>query len=384
MKKAKRIFIASLLITLLGSTLTGCGNKSNDIPPKPLVEFKPNVEVNYVWDRSIGNGNGGQVDLTLTPVSFNNIIYTTSFDGYMSAVNAQTGKLLWSTNTDLKLSSAANVSGQYVVAGSLCGTIIALDRNTGKILWKNVLPSSLFSKPTIVDNVIYVQTHDGSLSAYAISDGQQLWTQSTPIPDVMLIGNSSPILYQDLVIAGTSSGSLWGLKADSGEKQWDNPIALPQSGSPAQQMVDITATPIIDNDKLYVATFQGNLISFNTKLGSMNWQKKASIYRNLVLNNEALFAVDSKGNITAYNTKTGDTLWQAIELEGRKPSAPLYIDGFIVVGDYEGYIHILNAKTGKYLNRVQVGGDGINAQPIAVGKTIVVQTNNGTLAAIDL
>lgn len=382
--KVKKIILSSALIAVFGGSLVACGNKSNDTPPKPLVEFKSSLDAKYIWDRNIGNGNDGQIDLTLTPAIDNSVIYTSSFDGYISAVNATTGKRLWSTNTKLQLSSPVAVSGNMVVAGSLRGTLVAVDPSSGKVLWQSALPSSLVSAPSIVDHVIYTQTHDGSISAYTLKDGNQLWTQSIATPDLMLVGNSSPIVYQDLVIAGTSSGSLWGLKTATGEKQWDNPIALPQSGSPAQQMVDINATPIIHNDTLYVATFQGNLISFNTKLGSMNWQKKASIYRNIALGQKAIFTTDTKGDLSAYSLKTGDKLWQATELEGRKPSAPLYIDGYIAVGDYEGYIHIFNAETGKYLTRVEIGGDGISATPIAADKSMIVQTNSGTLAAIKL
>ncbi len=382
-KNTKKIILSSVLIAVFGGSLVACGNKSNDTPPKPLVEFKSSLDAKYTWDTNIGNGNDGQIDLTLTPAIKNGVVYTSSYDGYISAVNA-TGKRLWSTNTKLQLSSPVTVSGHTAIAGSLRGTLVAVDTSSGKVLWQSALPSSLFSAPTIVDNVIYTQTHDGSISAYKLKDGKQLWTQSIAIPDLMLVGNSSPVVYQGLVIAGTSSGSLWGLKTATGEKQWDNPIALPQSGSPAQQMVDITATPIIDNDTLYVATFQGNLISFNTKLGSMNWQKKASIYRSMALGQKAIFTTDTKGDLIAYNLKTGNKLWQATELEGRKPSAPVYINGMVAVGDYKGYVHIFNAETGKYLTRVEIGGDGISATPIAAGKSIIVQTNSGKLAAIHL
>ncbi len=383
-KSTKRVVLTTTLIVIFGGFLSACGNKSNDTPPKPLVEFKPNMNAKYVWNLSIGNGNGGQIDLALTPTSDHGIIYSASFDGIVNAVNDQTGKRLWSTNTRLQISSPIAVSGNFVITGSLHGTLVALNKENGEILWSSALPSSLFSKPSIVGSVVYTQTHDGSVSAYNLTDGKQLWTQSISTPDLMLVGNSSPIIYEGLVIAGTSSGSLWGLKADSGEKEWDNPIALPQSGSPAQQMVDITATPIIHNNTLYVATFQGNLISFNTKLGSMNWQKKTSVYRNITLGQNALFAVGDQGELTAYDLKTGDKLWQIDELEGRKPSAPLYINGLIAVGDYQGYVHIFNAINGKYMSRIEIGGDGISASPIESSKNIVVQTNNGTLAAIKL
>ena len=378
----KKIIPSLIVFGIIAGGLVGCGNKSNAIPPKPLVEFTPTLQAKYIWDSNIGNGNANQVDLKLTPSVYNNTIYTSSFDGYITAVDAKNGRQKWSINTKLQLSSPVAVNANTVIAGSLRGELIAVSTKNGKILWASSLPSSLFSKPTIKANVVYVQTHDGSVSAYDISDGKQIWSEKIPTPDLMLIGNSSPVAYKDLILVGTSSGSLWGFKLATGEKLWDNPVALPQSGSQSQQMVDITATPLIDNDTLYIATFQGNLISFDTKVGGVNWQKKASIYNNMSIGNGLLFVTNSDSDLVVYNINNGNIVWQKDTLEGRKLSAPLYYNGNVYVGDFEGYLHIFNAKSGKYLDRLEIGGDGISAQPISVNHQIIVQTNDGTLAAI--
>ncbi|WP_162902219.1 outer membrane protein assembly factor BamB [Facilibium subflavum] len=380
----KKRLIQLLLTGLFAVLLSACANKSNDIPPKDLIKFTPKLHASYVWGRDIGNGTGKQLDVKLAPAIQNDTIYTVSFDGYVSAVNAQNGKIRWYKNTHLQLTASPNISDNFIITGSLHGKLIALDTTSGKILWQSTLPSSLFSKPAIHDGVIYVQTHDGSISAYQLKDGKQLWTQKSPTPDLMLIGNSSPIYYKGLVLAGTASGSLWGFKADNGQKQWDNPVALPSGGSPAAQMVDINATPIIDNNVLYIATFQGNLISFDTQYGNVKWQKKASVFNNMSLTDNALFVSDAKSDLIAYDTKNGQIKWQKDILQGRKISAPLYYKGYVIVGDYEGYLHIFNATTGQYLDRVDIGGDGIKAQPVIANSYIAVQTNDGTLAAVKL
>ncbi|MBK2125572.1 outer membrane protein assembly factor BamB [Fangia hongkongensis] len=381
MKKFLFGFILPITVTLL---IAGCGNKSNAIPPKPLVDFTPTVHAEYIWDRNIGSGTDGTLDVKLAPNVDGNVIYTSSYDGYISAVNAQTGENIWYTNTHLKLTSSPAISGDFIVAGSLHAKLIALNKDNGKVLWTTDIPSSLFAKPTIADNTIYLQTHDGSISAYDLKTGKQKWNESTSTPDLMLVGNSSPVVFKGLVLAGTSSGSLWGFNQDTGAKQWDNPIALPQSGSQAQQMVDINATPLISGASLYIATFQGNLMSFDTQMGVVNWQKKASVFNNFAIDNKALFVTDASGDVTAYALKTGDILWKKDILEGRKTSAPLYYQGKVFVGDYEGYVHIFDASTGKYLGRVDIGGDGIRAQPAISDGNIIVQTNDGTLAAIKL
>ena len=354
------------------------------MPPKPLDIFTPKLNVNYLWSKNIGSGNGRQMDVTLSPTAFDHIIYTTSFDGYITAVNSDNGSIIWSRNSKLKLTSSPLVSQKFVIAGSLHGKLIALSRDSGNIVWQARLPSSLFAKPALHNDVVYAQTHDGSVVAYDLQTGKTLWTQKALMPDLILVGNSTPIIYKDLVLVGNSAGSLWGFKLDNGEKQWDNPVALANSGSPAAQMVDITATPIIDNDALYVATFQGTLVSFNAASGGVNWQVNASIFNNLGSSYDQLFTSTATGEIIAYSKSIGTISWKQAMFEGRKPSAPLYLDGYLIVGDYEGYIHVLSAQTGQYLTRVKIGGNGIQSQPIAIGDSVFVQTNDGTLAALKL
>ena len=243
-KNTKKIISSATLITFFAGWRIACCNKSNEKSPKPLVKFKSSLDTN------ISNGNNRRINLKLVPVFENDVLFTSSFDGFISAVNANTGKLLWSTKTKLQLSSPVAVSNTTIVADSFCHTLVSVDKTLDKILWKSIFPSRQLSTPSIVNNVIYTQIHDG--------------------------------------------------------------------------------------------------------------------------------------NIRAYNLKDSKKLWQATELKEPRPTAPLYIDKFIVISDDEGYIYIFNASTGKYLTRVKIRTYRFNATPISTRNSIIVQTNNGTLAAIKL
>ncbi|MFZ9035095.1 MAG: outer membrane protein assembly factor BamB [Francisellaceae bacterium] len=384
MKKNKKIILGLCTIMGLAGFLSGCGNASNEIPPTPLQTYTPLLKAKYLYSRDIGNGNGERLDVTLTPAYFGDNIYTTSFDGYVGAIDAKDGKTRWFYHADDNISAPAAVDNDIVVIGTLHGQLVAINSNSGHMLWQAKLPGSLFSKPLINNGIIYVQTHDGSLSAYNEKDGTELWSNAITIPDLMLTGNSSPVIYKNLVIVGTSSGELWGFKADDGTRQWDTPVAISSSSSPAGRMVDIVSTPLVDNDTLYVATFQGNIASFNTDTGQLNWQKKASVFNNFAIGEGLFFVSDSEGRLIAYDKENGKINWQSDALIGRKTSAPLYVDNKVIVGDYDGFVHIFNAKTGQYLDRIDIGGDGIKAQPVYVAGKVFVQTNGGSLAAIQL
>ena len=381
MKKKTSHFCLGIIFMII---VVGCNNKSNMIPPKPLEIFTSKLKVNYLWNKDIGNGNNGNMDIMLSPSLYKDIIYTTSFNGDINAVSIQNGSVIWSRNVQIKLSSTPLVNEKFVIAGNIYGELIALNRRSGNIAWKVYLPSSLFSKPTLYNNVIYNQTHDGSVTAHALKTGQVLWTQKLPTPDLMLIGNSSPIIYRNLVFVSNALGSLYGFRLESGQKQWDNLAMLNERNLETIKIVKNFSTPLIDCSTLYVTTLQGYLISLDTISGKINWQIKASILNNLDSNYDKLFASTETGQIIAYSKKIGSICWKQNILEGRHPSAPLHIDGYIVVGDYQSYVHIFNAQTGEYLNRIKIGGDSIRTQSIAIDKKFFIQTNNGKLAALEL
>ena len=52
-----------------------------------------------------------------------------------------------------------------------------------------------------------------------------------------------------------------------------------------------------------------------------------------------------------------------------------------MVGDYEGYVHWLDASTGELIGRVRADKTAIVAQPRVAGDVVVVLAESGTMAA---
>ena len=57
------------------------------------------------------------------------------------------------------------------------------------------------------------------------------------------------------------------------------------------------------------------------------------------------------------------------------------VDGPIVVGDFEGYLHWLDMGTGEILARHSTDGDRITNAPVVADGIVYVLTDSGTLAA---
>jgi outer membrane protein assembly factor BamB len=58
---------------------------------------------------------------------------------------------------------------------------------------------------------------------------------------------------------------------------------------------------------------------------------------------------------------------------------------YVVVGDAEGWLHVLNRTDGQFAVRVQAGSSsGIYAAPLVSGNTIYTYANDGELSAWSL
>ena len=77
-------------------------------------------------------------------------------------------------------------------------------------------------------------------------------------------------------------------------------------------------------------------------------------------------------------------MWKQDKLQARSVTRPVIFKDFIVVGDFEGYLHVLSRFDGRFVSRVRVDSDGILVPPVVDGDNILVLTRDGYLAAYTL
>jgi outer membrane protein assembly factor BamB len=75
-------------------------------------------------------------------------------------------------------------------------------------------------------------------------------------------------------------------------------------------------------------------------------------------------------------------MWKQAKLNNRKLSAPAVLGKYIVVGDFEGYLHWLSPEDGRMLARSRVGSSPISTPPVIDGSVAYVLGDGGELAAI--
>ena len=382
-KNIKLAIIPLIANTLLLASCGGLFNKDNAPTPAPLVPITMRtVHVEQAWlsgDPTYLRG----ATLKLEPTLYRNRIYMVSDNGVLSAIDQQTGHIVWSYNTHLLLTSGPGVNHGIIVTGSNEGIVVALQEADGKPLWRATVAGQVIAKPLIANNRVIIKTTGGNLYALNSVNGDVIWSVSEQEPNLILHGASSPLLKDGALFTGFASGHLAKINLMNGKTDWKRLIAMPQGAFSIQRMVDIDANPATGDKRIFVATYQGKIAALDENHGDLFWSHDISSYTGMTSDERAVYISDAAGIISAFNIWDGTLLWQQNALTARNITSPVIMGSNIVVGDREGYLHWLNRQDGHLVHREFIG-NAILATPIASNHTLYVLTDRGALVALNI
>ncbi len=365
-----------------GATSYFLGGEDNSEPPAELLEYEPELEIDELWTASIGVGADEHLLNLVLAVSYGKVIAADS-EGLVQARDISTGDLLWENESDYRYSAGPGVGGKIAVLATSNAEIIALDIDTGESLWTTSVSSEVLAKPVIAENKVIIRTTDGRIIALNADDGAQQWTFERRVPALSIRGNGSPVVVQDNIIAGYANGKLLALRLVDGKNSWETSIAIPSGRSEVERLVDLDVDPVETDGVVFISSYQGGTTAVLELDGDVLWRNEdVSSYSGMSYDWRYLYVSDSKSHVWQLDQRNGASLWKQSELFNRVLSTPVAYDDYVVVGDFEGYLHWLSSSDGRQLARIQVAGTHIGARPIVVDDTVYVYATDGTLAAL--
>ncbi len=372
-----------LLWPLLLLVLTGCSALSavdNTDPPAELVELESELEVRELWSESFEGLE--EAFLKITPVLDGDRLYLAEPSGRVIALAAETGEELWSVDLEVPISGGPGVNDGLLAVGTEEAELILLDAGDGSERWRKRVNSEVLSVPAIGRGKVICRTIDGRVSAFSTENGESQWVYDRSVPVLTLRGDSSPILHQNQVLAGFPNGKLTALSLDTGAPTWEALITAPSGRTELERVVDIDADLKLVEGTVYAAAYHGDLAAVSEISGIVLWQREISSHAGLDADWRQLYITDEADHIWSLDTTNGATLWQQKALQARRLTAPVRVDGHLVVGDLEGYLHWLSQYDGRLLARNRVGNDPIRVKPLVHDGIVYVMDDDGTLTAL--
>lgn len=360
------------------------GGEDNTEPPTPLVEYEPEKEVEILWDESVGVG-AGEKSLKLVPAAGGGKVVAADIKGLVEAHRLTDGELVWEAETDYHFSGGPSIGDGTVLLGTSDAEVVALRLDNGEKLWASSVPGEVLSIPAVAQGIVFVRCTDGSINALNEKTGAKLWSYERSVPTLSVRGTGAPIIVEDNVIFGEDNGKLIALALEDGKFTWEASIVMAKGRSEIERLVDLDVDPVAEGGVIYIASYQGGVGAVSEFDGYLLWRnEQLSSNAGMSIVNRRLYLTDSSSNVLQLDDRSGSALWKQKELQYRKLTAPAAFDRYVVVGDLEGYVHVLSDSDGRQLGRVRITKGPIDAKPVIADNTVLVYAKDGTLAALKI
>ncbi len=385
-----------LIICLISFNLPGCaawqtvtdfttslmGGEDNSEPPNELMDYEPELEISEIWNEDIGDGYEDAV-VKLLPALADGVIYAADREGVVEARNSQDGELIWEVETEIALSSGPGLAKETIILGSSNADVLALSKENGEIVWQYKLTSEVLSTPVVEMDRVIVRTTDGKLFALDENTGEELWEFERTIPALSIRGAGTPVIYEDKVISGFANGKTIALRGTDGKLLWETSVAIPTGRSEVERLVDLIVDPALADGIVYISAYQGGTNALLADDGTVLWRAdEISSYSGFALDFNYLYLTDIDSDVWQLDLRNGAALWKQKELHRRFLTAPVVYNDYVVVGDFEGYVHWLSVSDGRQLGREKITSSPIIAQPLVRDNIVYVFAKDGTLAAL--
>jgi len=378
-KSTHALAVASALAALLG--LAACSKDKSIDQPAKLTPLSASLRVQRVWSAAVDDKKAVALRLGLGLSVAGNRVYAAGHRGDVLGLDLTSGHVAWRARIRAPLSGGTAASGELVLVGSSDGQLFALNPADGAIRWKVRLNGEVLAPAAISERLIAVRTVDGKLHALSPSDGHELWSQEQQVPRLSLRGTARPVIAGDLVLCGFDNGKVLAANMNDGSVQWEATITPPHGRTELERLADIDSAVRVSGQDVYTVGFQGRVAMLALETGQIWWSHEASSYRGLTLDQDALYVATADGELVALKARTGAEIWRQKALLHRGLSAPAIMDNAVVAADFQGYVHWLDKASGALAARASTGKVRISTAPVVVGNMVLVINDRGQISA---
>lgn len=385
-----------------------------------LVEHAQAGETfDIAWRRDIGSGSGRTTQVTSPIVAADGRIYVMDGHNQVSALDASSGSTVWRhsvTNDEedrrglFSLSfgggSGSNqgfggglaVSGGRVFVTSGLRVVTALDAATGDVVWTSEVESPIHGAPTVAGSRVYAVDVDNQIIAFDTATGDQAWSIQAIAEPARILRASSPAVTGEIVVAPFSSGELIALRTANGQQLWQQVLSRTNRTNALSEIRDIAGRPVISRGMVYAGSHSGLFQAMDVRTGTPRWQLPIATLNAPWVAGDAVYVTSKAGELIAINRDSGEVYWIHDINENRtrqeggvlglfdrtvRPiwSGPLLATNRLVLVSSDGEAVALDARTGAEQASINLGGPAYIA-PIAYNGMIYVLTDEGQLVAI--
>lgn len=155
------------------------------------------------------------------------------------------------------------------------------------------------------------------------------------------------------------------------------------------EFMRIGLNPSGDGNRVYAASYDGNVSAFNPENGDRIWRTELGIVLSAGpgVGDGLVVVAGYDGDLVALNAADGTEAWR-INIGGETLAKPAIADGSVVVYSIDGRLRVFAALDGREIWSIERDVPALtqrgNANPVIAGDAVIAGFDNGRLVAIDL
>lgn len=312
------------------------------------------------------------VPLETTPLIVNDVVFITTRDGYLKAIDLQNGSLRWVFRTEtptgiysspkinnnmilfgaddnyfyavrstapiksqqlqlktanpIRASSFFSSDGQITLIGSTDKKLYAISE-TGAILWKYNANAKISTTGVVDKQIVYITSEDGIIHAIDLNTGDKIW-------DLSLGGKlNSPILSENMIYVGSTNNIIYAINLITRQIQWFYRLRR-----------EIIASLAVIENMLLVPCQDGNLYSIDITNQKVNWQFNTTgpLSGGVAVSKKdnAIYFGSEDSYLYAVNLTNGQEIWK-YKTHNKIRSTPTIDSKTVYIGSDDGCLYAI-------------------------------------------
>lgn len=370
--------VSLTLIAVAAAALSGCSVWNSwfgddKTQPAPLETLSGPATGRIVW-----TAKGDDIGFPLSIATPADRFVVAASDGSVRALAAADGREIWRGDAGAKLAAGVGSDGRFAAVVNRDNELVVMD--AGKVVWKKALPTPVIAAPLVAGERVFTLTLDRQVIAFDALDGRKIWELRRPGEPLTLAKAGVLTSYKDTLIVGQGS-RLAGIDPLRGQLRWEASVATPRGTNEVERLADLVGPAVRQGELICARAFQSAVGCVNAERGSALWNRTVGGTNGIGADDQVVVAGDASDRLSAWRLANGDLAWSADQFQHRKLSEPVVLNKQVLIGDYQGHVHLLDRDTGKTRSRLATDGSPVVAVAL-LNDTALVATKSGGLFAV--
>ena len=293
-------------------------------------------------------------------------VYVGALDGYLYAIDLETGELKWKYQASGEIKSSPTVFRNVVHFGDGMGDFHAVDAETGEPRWTFQAEAEIISSANVGEDRLLFGSYDQFLYCLSTKDGALVWKLETEG-----YVHGMPAIVNGAVIVSGCDGYLRVINITDGVEQ--QKIALGDY---------VAASPAILNNRAYAGTFGNQVLCAGLEDSEILWwyehpERHFPFYASAAVTEDIVVIGGRDKMVHALEPQTGNPLW-IYPARSRVDSSPVIVGERVFFGTAGGELVALGIDSGEKVWEF-VTGASIIASPSVVAGKLVIGVDDGNI-----